>query len=223
MVHRFAIAELEVHGGTAVDASARIVLTDADNGKVEATGTGNGMIDAAMNAGVGGERHRRRAARLPGLVGDERRRRARRGRGAARGRRPRRDGRGVATDVVEASARAYLNAVNKIVRLQERGVPAGARPHDGPVVRWAPSSIVGSSRRGRRTISTSVIRLPHRAEGHAVLRELVAASTPITRVLDVGTGDGYTLGSVLLAYPDATGVGIDFSPEMLDRGASALR
>ena len=27
-------------------------------------------------------------------------------------------GRGVATDVVEASARAYLNAVNKIVRLQ---------------------------------------------------------------------------------------------------------
>jgi 2-isopropylmalate synthase len=30
-------------------------------------------------------------------------------------------GRGVATDVVEASARAYLNAVNKIVRLAERG------------------------------------------------------------------------------------------------------
>jgi 2-isopropylmalate synthase len=30
-------------------------------------------------------------------------------------------GRGVAADVVEASARAYLNAVNKIVRLRERG------------------------------------------------------------------------------------------------------
>ena len=29
-------------------------------------------------------------------------------------------GRGVATDVVEASARAYLSAVNKIVRLRER-------------------------------------------------------------------------------------------------------
>jgi 2-isopropylmalate synthase len=29
-------------------------------------------------------------------------------------------GRGVATDVVEASARAYLNAVNKLVRLQGR-------------------------------------------------------------------------------------------------------
>ena len=31
------------------------------------------------------------------------------------------DIRGVATDVVEASARAFLNAVNKIVRLRERG------------------------------------------------------------------------------------------------------
>ncbi len=29
-------------------------------------------------------------------------------------------GRGVSTDVVEASARAYLNAVNKIVRLRDR-------------------------------------------------------------------------------------------------------
>jgi 2-isopropylmalate synthase len=30
-------------------------------------------------------------------------------------------GRGVSTDVVEASARAYLNAVNKVLRLRERG------------------------------------------------------------------------------------------------------
>ena len=36
-------------------------------------------------------------------------------------------GRGVATDVVEASARAYLNAVNKIVRLRERPRPARGR------------------------------------------------------------------------------------------------
>jgi 2-isopropylmalate synthase len=32
-------------------------------------------------------------------------------------------GRGVSTDVVEASARAYLAAVNKIVRLRERPDP----------------------------------------------------------------------------------------------------
>jgi SAM-dependent methyltransferase len=59
--------------------------------------------------------------------------------------------------------------------------------------------------------------LPHRAEGHSVLAELVAATASVTRVLDLGTGDGYTLGRVLLARPDATGVGLDFSPEMLDR------
>jgi 2-isopropylmalate synthase len=29
-------------------------------------------------------------------------------------------GRGVSTDVVEASARAYLNAVNKVVRVRSR-------------------------------------------------------------------------------------------------------
>jgi 2-isopropylmalate synthase len=32
-------------------------------------------------------------------------------------------GRGVSTDVVEASARAYLSAVNKVVRLRERPDP----------------------------------------------------------------------------------------------------
>ena len=32
-------------------------------------------------------------------------------------------GRGVATDVVEASARAFLGAVNKVVRLRERPDP----------------------------------------------------------------------------------------------------
>jgi 2-isopropylmalate synthase len=30
-------------------------------------------------------------------------------------------GRGVSTDVVEASARAYLNAVNKVLRIRARG------------------------------------------------------------------------------------------------------
>jgi 2-isopropylmalate synthase len=39
-------------------------------------------------------------------------------------------GRGVATDVVEAAARAYLNAVNKIVRLRDR--PDTRLPHEGP-------------------------------------------------------------------------------------------
>jgi SAM-dependent methyltransferase len=58
--------------------------------------------------------------------------------------------------------------------------------------------------------------LPHRVEGLAVLMELVGASR-VRRVLDLGTGDGTTLALVLSAYPDATGVGVDFQPAMLER------
>jgi 2-isopropylmalate synthase len=130
VVHRFTIAELEVHGGTAVAATARIVLADAD-GKVEATGTGNGMIDAAMNAvseasGVRGEVRDFQVSSVTSggdALGAVVVRLAADGHDAT--------GRGVATDVVEASARAYLNAVNKLVRLRERG-PRESRADVGP-------------------------------------------------------------------------------------------
>jgi tRNA (cmo5U34)-methyltransferase len=55
--------------------------------------------------------------------------------------------------------------------------------------------------------------LPHRMEGFAVLMEFLPAAP--RRVLDLGTGDGFTLGLVRGAYPDAEGVGVDFSAEML--------
>jgi tRNA (cmo5U34)-methyltransferase len=57
--------------------------------------------------------------------------------------------------------------------------------------------------------------IPHRMEGFAVLMELVA--TAPRRVLDLGTGDGFTLGLVRGVYPNAEGVGLDFSAEMLQR------
>jgi 2-isopropylmalate synthase len=120
LVHRFAIHELEVHGGTASKPTARVVVTQAD-GKIEATGSGDGMIDAAIAAiaeatGVHGTLRNFQVASVTGgsdalgsvtvtVEFDNRRI----------------TGRGVATDVVEASARAYMNAVNKIVRLRERG------------------------------------------------------------------------------------------------------
>jgi 2-isopropylmalate synthase len=119
-VHRFTIAELDLRGGTVGKPLARVLLADADGGKLEATGTGDGMIDAAIAA-------IRSATRFDGMLTDFRVSSVTSGADAlgavvvqleADGRKV--TGRGVATDVVEASARAYLNAVNKLVRLRER-------------------------------------------------------------------------------------------------------
>jgi 2-isopropylmalate synthase len=121
IVHRFAIAELDLRGGTGVTPTARVVLADAD-GKVEATGRGNGMIDAAVAAiaDASGVRTSVLDFQVSSVTGG----------GDALGAVVfllesddgiRASGRGVATDVVEASARAYLNAVNKILRLRELG------------------------------------------------------------------------------------------------------
>ena len=120
MVHRYGLHELEVRGGTNIPPTARVVLTDAD-GKIEASGTGDGMIDAAI-AAIG------TATGVQGTLGNFQVSSVTGGADAlgavavtvdAEGRKV--TGRGVATDVVEASARAYLNAVNKLVRLRGRG------------------------------------------------------------------------------------------------------
>ena len=124
VVHRYTIVSLEVRGGTVAQPSATVVLTDEERGgKVDADGSGNGMIDAAIEAigkatGVSGTVLDFKVSSVTGggdALGDVVIQLEVDGLKAS--------GRGVATDVVEASARAYLSAVNKIVRLRERPDP----------------------------------------------------------------------------------------------------
>ncbi|HEY4396499.1 MAG TPA: class I SAM-dependent methyltransferase [Acidimicrobiia bacterium] len=75
-----------------------------------------------------------------------------------------------------------------------------------PVNLWSESSWAQRYLRERDDI-------PHRMEGFAVLMELLPAAP--RRVLDLGTGDGFTLGLVRSAFPHVQGVGVDFSAEML--------
>ena len=56
--------------------------------------------------------------------------------------------------------------------------------------------------------------VPHRSAGEAALLDEIPGD--IRRVLDLGSGDGRLLESVLLARPHATGVALDFSPLMID-------
>jgi tRNA (cmo5U34)-methyltransferase len=62
--------------------------------------------------------------------------------------------------------------------------------------------------------------IPRRPEAYEVLFEILPSR--VERVLDLGTGDGHTLGLVLAARPGATGVGLDFQPAMLDRARAAF-
>ena len=64
-------------------------------------------------------------------------------------------------------------------------------------------------------------RIPHRAEGEALLLDCVPAGA--RRVLDLGAGDGHLLALVLAARPEVTGVALDFSPPMLDAARARFR
>jgi 2-isopropylmalate synthase len=119
VVHRYSLVSLDVHGGTVQKPTARVVLTDGDD-KIEVEAEGNGMVDAAIAAiaqatGVAGTLLDFKVSSVTGggdALGDVVALLEADGHKAS--------GRGVATDIVEASARAYLSAVNKIVRLQVR-------------------------------------------------------------------------------------------------------
>ncbi len=121
VVHKYAVVSLDVRGGTVSTPQATVVLSDGE-GKVEATAEGNGMVDAAIAAiaqatGVSGTLLDFNVSSVTGggdALGDVVIQLDVDGLKAT--------GRGVATDIVEASARAYLAAVNRIVRMRERPV-----------------------------------------------------------------------------------------------------
>ena len=118
VVQKYSVVSLEVRGGTVSTPEATVVLSDGDT-KVDGTAEGNGMVDAAIAAiavatGVSGTLTDFNVSSVTGgrdALGDVVVQLEVDGLKAT--------GRGVATDVVEASARAYLAAVNRIVRMRE--------------------------------------------------------------------------------------------------------
>lgn len=61
-------------------------------------------------------------------------------------------------------------------------------------------------------------KIPHRTEGEAVLLSQIPSQ--VSRILDLGTGDGRLLALLKIERPHLRSVGIDFSPAMLDAAKS---
>src|SRR5262245_41373808 len=55
-----------------------------------------------------------------------------------------------------------------------------------------------------------------------MLRVLRFSPRQPRRVLDLGCGDGILLATVLEAFPESAGVGLDFSPHMLEQARARL-
>jgi 2-isopropylmalate synthase len=120
----FALDVLEVQGGTIGMPRARVVVS-RDGRKSEATAEGDGMIDAACKAikqatGIEAKLTDFNVSSVTGgidALGDVVIQLDADG--------VRASGRGLSTDVVEASARAYLAAANRVVRARARIADAG--------------------------------------------------------------------------------------------------
>jgi 2-isopropylmalate synthase len=123
--YAFQLVSVDCHGGTNNTPTATIVL-DHDGEKLEGTATGDGMVEAACTAikqmtGVEGRLTDYSVSSVTGGVdalADVALRFEVEGASMP--------GRGLSTDVVEASARAFLNAINRLVRVRDSGEEPGA-------------------------------------------------------------------------------------------------
>jgi len=118
--YAYQLVSVECRGGSSTTPTATVVL-DADGEKLEATAEGDGMVEAACRAikdatGIEGHLTDYTVTSVTGGVdalADVALRFETEGSAMP--------GRGLSTDVVEASARAFLNAINRIVRVRDTG------------------------------------------------------------------------------------------------------
>ena len=124
-VDSFILDKLEVRGGTSSTPTAKVIISTRGV-KLESEAEGDGMIDAACKAIA---KATSSDARLVGFnvssvtggidaLGDVVIQLEQNG--------SRVSGRGVSTDVVEASARAYLSAINRLARAKERSTSSAS-------------------------------------------------------------------------------------------------
>lgn len=118
--YAFSLVSIDCSGGTNSTPTARVVI-DRDGTKLEASAEGDGMVDAACRAirqatGVEGNLTDYAVTSVTGGVdalADVALRFEANGVSMP--------GRGLSTDVVDASARAFLNAINRVVRVIDSG------------------------------------------------------------------------------------------------------
>jgi 2-isopropylmalate synthase len=128
--YAFQLVSVDCEGGTNTTPTATVVL-DRDGEKLETTAQGDGMVEAACSA-------IREATQIDGRLTDYSVTSVTGGVDALADVALRFEvdglavpGRGLSTDVVEASARAFLNAINRILRVRESGEDPSAVDRPG--------------------------------------------------------------------------------------------
>ncbi|MEZ5135899.1 MAG: 2-isopropylmalate synthase [Acidimicrobiales bacterium] len=130
--YKYTLVSVSCHGGTNETPTTTVVL-DQDGTKLEVTATGDGMVEAACTAikqatGIDGRLTDYAVTSVTGGVdalADVVLRFEVDGHSMP--------GRGLSTDVVEASARAFLNAINRIVRVADHGGPVDRSNRPGHI------------------------------------------------------------------------------------------